>query len=584
MPGTGSPARIHKLPQALANQIAAGEVIERPASVVKELLENSLDAGATAIDIDVHKGGVQLIRVLDNGYGIHPDDLSLALESHATSKLLHQADLYRIGSLGFRGEALSSIASIAQFKLTSRRAGIDQAWSLSVDPVSGDSVHAPAAHPVGTSVEVKNLFHTTPARRKFLRTERTEFLHILEMVKRLVLSRYEVGIRLCHNAKQVLSCRASAGDTHARVTSIMGRAFRRQAMELDFTVDGMRLWGWLGGAGLSRSQTDRQYFYVNGRVVRDKRLNHAIRLAFEDEIAAGRHASYLLYLEMDAALTDVNVHPTKHEVRFKEARNVHDFIYASVCNSLNEGKHSFQGVGEPQQLEDVPEHPGSVDHTSSAGTGRNFRETSLVYAASAGRTGTAHSVSEKPRLGWPIASLCGRFILAERENTLLLVDGQAARRCIVRTRMQSARRGESVRQRPLLVPVSLTVSEVEGGCVEQHASLLSTYGLILQRISPTSVMVRSIPALLPDADIQALIRDVLGVLENGSGTDESLQDALIAVMEQHACDAAGECMSLAEMQELLRSLAGTGIDVNSRDCSGIWRSLDIHNLEALVKS
>ncbi|MEE9575008.1 MAG: DNA mismatch repair endonuclease MutL, partial [Gammaproteobacteria bacterium] len=311
--------RIHKLSTALANQIAAGEVIERPASVVKELLENSLDAGASEIKLDIRKGGRLMISIQDNGCGIHPDDLALALAQHATSKLATQADLERINSLGFRGEALSSIASVSRLKLSSRIANQDHGWSI--DATQGDlsSEQVPTGMTVGTSVEVRDLFFNTPARRKFLRTDNTEFFHIREIVRRVALSRFDVSFHLKHNDKTILQCSGQNGNMAERIQAIFGKSFLSRADELNFDRNGLRLWGWFGHPEIARSQVDQQYFYLNGRVIRDKQVNHAIRMATQDHFYTGKHAVYVLFLEMDAANVDVNVHPAKHEVRFRQA-------------------------------------------------------------------------------------------------------------------------------------------------------------------------------------------------------------------------------------------------------------------------
>ncbi len=343
--------RINRLSASLISQIAAGEVIERPASVVKELVENSLDAGAARIEIDIEQGGSRLIRVRDNGCGIHPEDMSLALESHATSKLHNADDLAAIRSLGFRGEALSSIASVSRFSLTSRMAEADQGWSLS--PAAGPAGPVPAAHGTGTTVEVRDLFQSMPARRKFLRTERTEFLHILEMVKRLALSRFDLDLRLQHNRRRVLHCPPAEQDGERRIRDILGAAFVREAVPVEAHSDGMRLRGRLGGPGQARNQSDRQYFCLNGRMIRDKRLGHAVRTALDASVPEGRYPSYVLHLDVDPAVVDVNVHPTKQEVRFRRPRDVHDFIYAAVGEALraSRGRSGAVAAGKREPMQ-----------------------------------------------------------------------------------------------------------------------------------------------------------------------------------------------------------------------------------------
>ncbi|MDR2012721.1 MAG: DNA mismatch repair endonuclease MutL, partial [Rhodanobacter sp.] len=326
--------RIHPLAPELINQIAAGEVIERPASVVKELIENSLDAGATRIDIDIEDGGARLIRIRDDGGGIAADDLPLAIAAHATSKIASFDDLERVGTLGFRGEALPSIASVSRFALTSRATGASAACRIEVD---GGKPHAPvpAQLPQGTQVEVRDLFYNLPARRKFLRAERTEFGHIDELVKSIALAHPKVGFRLGHNGKPVrLFKPALAEDAEQRVADVLGDEFLASSVRIEHTAAGLRLSGWLGLPTASRAQADQQYFHVNGRLVRDRLVAHAVRQAYADVLHHGRHPAFVLFIELDPALVDVNVHPAKHEVRFREGRLVHDFIYRTLDDAL----------------------------------------------------------------------------------------------------------------------------------------------------------------------------------------------------------------------------------------------------------
>src|SRR5690554_3564098 len=326
--------RIHLLSPQLANQIAAGEVVDRPASVVKELLENSLDSGADRVELDIEQGGVKLIRLRDNGGGIDRSDLPLALSRHATSKIGVLEDLEAVGSLGFRGEALASISSVSRLTLTSRPPEQDSAWAVTAQGREMAAEVIPAAHPVGTTVEVRDLFFNTPARRKFLKTEKTEFRHLEEVVKRLALSCYRVGFNLRHNGKVIHQLRAAESEAarEQRLAQLLGKAFVAESVALDVQAEasGLRLWGWMGLPTFSRAQADQQYFFVNGRVIRDKVVTHAVRQAYQDVLFHGRHPAYVLYLELDPALVDVNVHPTKHEVRFRESRLVHDFVFRTL--------------------------------------------------------------------------------------------------------------------------------------------------------------------------------------------------------------------------------------------------------------
>jgi len=324
--------RIQILTPRLANQIAAGEVVERPANVVKELVENALDAGSTRIEVDVEQGGVKLIRIRDNGFGIDKDDLPLSLSRHATSKIKELDDLEAVKSLGFRGEALASIASVSRLVLSSREQDADTAWQVTAEGRDMATEVSPCAHPVGTTVEMRDLFFNTPARRKFLRTEKTEFNHLEEVVKRMALSRYDVAFQLRHHQKGIHALRPAETDLdkEKRIATLLSTQFMKEAVRIEMEAAGLRLWGWVGLPTFSRSQADMQYFFVNGRIVRDKLVAHAIRQAYQDVLYHGRHSAFVLYLEVDPALVDVNVHPTKHEVRFRDGRLVHDF-YSAPC-------------------------------------------------------------------------------------------------------------------------------------------------------------------------------------------------------------------------------------------------------------
>ncbi|MEL0635790.1 DNA mismatch repair endonuclease MutL [Marinomonas sp. TI.3.20] len=339
--------RINLLSPRLANQIAAGEVVERPASVVKELLENSLDAGATQLDIDVEQGGVRRIKIRDNGMGILKEDLSLALSRHATSKIVTLDDLEAVRTLGFRGEALASISSVSRLHLTSQAEGETEAWRVETEGKDMSTTMRPASHPQGTTIDVCDLFFNTPARRKFLRTEKTEFNHLEEVVKRLALSRYDTGFRLSHNGKQIYDLRPVTDQLHAehRLASLLGKKFIENALTIDVEAAGLRLWGWIGLPTFSRSQADLQYFFVNGRVVKDKLVVHAVRQAYRDVLYNGRHPTFVLYLELDPATVDVNVHPTKHEVRFRDGRLVHDFLFSRIHKAIADVRPESEGEG-----------------------------------------------------------------------------------------------------------------------------------------------------------------------------------------------------------------------------------------------
>ena len=569
--------RIARLSTAVASQIAAGEVIERPASVIKELVENSLDADASRIEISIERGGTQLIRVRDNGHGIHPQDLALALESHATSKLRAPADLERIISLGFRGEALSSIAAISRFSITSHIEENDEGWCLDFDPVSGESDVSPAAHPIGTSVEVAELFQSTPARRKFLRSEKTEFLHILETVKRLALSRFDVAIRLHHNGRLVLSCPAVKSDYRNRIDSVIGSAFYNDALYIDYHVGEMRLWGWLGGDKSWRSQSDRQYFYLNGRAIRDKSVNHAIRLSLQEKIPAGRYPSYLLHMEMDCAAADVNVHPTKQEVRFKRPRDVHDFIYAALRSPIGTS---------PEQTAFVT---AAIDQESI----HNRQVTQVPHRSLLKEAGTLYSIPDRdqlsrisderrPVLGKAIACLYGRFILCERADDLILLDAIAARRFYLRYRFEKDIKAGNVKQRPLLVPLVISVPAADLKNLIEQQAVLSVVGLNVEQAGPDSIIIRSIPTLLEDVDIQALLKDLVKSL-NALTSDTSMH-VVLSVLTEHGTKSSLSMYSLRELERLLRSLEETDLPLLDENLPGIWQTLRIEELNSIIQS
>ncbi|HHO59207.1 MAG TPA: DNA mismatch repair endonuclease MutL, partial [Thiotrichales bacterium] len=484
------PARIQTMPTQLVNQIAAGEVVERPASVLKELLENSLDAGATTIRIDVEQGGIKLIRISDNGCGIHRDDLVLSLSPHATSKIRSIEDLDRVTSLGFRGEALPSIASVSQLKLISRQADDDNGWQLEMRNSQASELQ-PAAHKPGTTVEVRDLFFNVPARRKFLRTEKTEFSHLEEVVKRIALSHFDVSITLQHNQRVVKQIRPATERTQQekRIAEICGSAFIEQAVLTDFSHDGMRLWGWIAQPTFSRSQADMQYFYVNGRVVKDRLVAHAVRQAYADVLFHGRHPAYVLFLEVEPATVDVNAHPGKHEVRFRQGRQVHDFLFKAIYKSLAElrpddsGAHDLSHFTAPQPSTAPAGMTGvqasnAASAFSPAPSYRNQRNLGLAvaeqqhaYQALVEQAATLSTPAEQgeapteaaenhaiPPMGFARAQLHGIYILAENAQGLVLVDMHAAHERITYERLKQTYDDKGIQAQPLLVPVTLAVS------------------------------------------------------------------------------------------------------------------------------
>ena len=618
-------SRIKRLSQRLANQIAAGEVVERPASVVKELLENSLDAGARRVHIDIEGGGSRLIRVRDDGRGIHKEDLALALSRHATSKIGALQDLEAIASLGFRGEALASIASVSRLSMTSRAEDADKGWTVQAqfqeEPQDEMTAQlSPAAHGQGTTVEVRDLFFNTPARRKFLRTENTEFKRIDDVVKRLALSRFDVHITLQHNGRAIHNLLPASSDAERRrrVGLVCGPAFidnsvavaREMVREMAGDVegrDGLRLWGWVSLPTFSRSQADLQYFYVNGRIIRDKVVAHAVKQAYSDVLYHGRHPAYVLYLDLPHKGVDVNVHPTKHEVRFRDSRMVHDFLYGSLHRALQEvtpgdvlaggadasGAPDIRGgVGFQQEtalqpnlslrgglLSGQPQasHAGYTGYSGYAPAGGNgapalsqqaaqqmaqqVQDQTAAYA----RLMAAEAGGEVPPLGYAIAQLHGIYILAQNKEGLVIVDMHAAHERITYERMKAACQRAELKMQPLLVPLSLAVSQAEADAAEEQA-VLREFGLEIERVSAESVIVRQIPSLLRDGDVEQLVRDVLSdIMEYGSSERvKAHQDELLSTMACHGSVRANRQLSIPEMNALLRDMEATE---NSGQCN-----------------
>jgi DNA mismatch repair protein MutL len=562
--------RIHPLSETLANQIAAGEVVERPASVVKELLENSLDAGATRLEIDLEAGGARLVRVRDDGAGIDAADLPLAIAPHATSKIRTLDDLERVLSLGFRGEALASIASVSRLCITSATEQAAHGSRLDFSTGAGASL-APAAHPRGTTVEVRELFFNTPARRKFLRAERTEFGHCEEVVRRLALAHFSSGFQLRHNQKSVLSLRPCDGgvEREQRLAALCGDAFLQQALGIEFEASGLLLRGWVALPTFSRASADLQYFFVNGRVVRDRLVTHAVRQAYRDVLYHDRHPAYVLYLEVDPTLVDVNVHPTKHEVRFRDARLVHDFLFHALHRTLAETRAGAvqAAPSAAPSVAPAPAYPGVAQQPFAWGrpAAADIAATHAVYRAfaatpvSAEATGDSPDTAEVPPLGFAIAQLKGIYILAENRDGLVVVDMHAAHERITYERMKAARDAGTALAQPLLVPQTVAVSRAEAECVEEHAGVLAVLGLGLERAGEEAVTVREVPVLLAGADLAALTRDVIADLREfgTSSRVEAHADEILAGMACHAAVRANRQLSIPEMNALLRDMERT---------------------------
>jgi DNA mismatch repair protein MutL len=604
------------MPVQLVNQIAAGEVVERPASVVKELLENSLDAGATRITIDIERGGSKLIRISDNGCGIHKDDLVLSLSPHATSKIRSIHDLEVVTSLGFRGEALPSIASVSHLQLTSCWQGGDESWQVTMDNSRASEI-APAANKPGTTIEVRDLFFNVPARRKFLRTEKTEFSHLDEVVKRISLSRFDVDISLRHNQRMVKQLRAASNrlEQEKRVAEICGPAFIEQAVYMDFEYQGLRLWGWIAQPTFSRSQADMQYFYVNGRVVKDRLVSHAVRQAYSDVLYHGRHAAYVLFFTCDPAMVDVNAHPGKHEVRFRQSREVHDFLFRAIHKSIAEitagdtrshdYKHFSNAVTDDVEAQDARrlfsgQYESGQHAPSQSSLAFAVAEQQRAYADFvSSSTGSAMADSfaqnaaklsidematdDMPALGYARAQLHGIYILAENAAGLVLVDMHAAHERITYERLKNAHEGEGIRSQPLLVPIILSVSSREAQLVEEFADVFQQLGFEVDRVADESIKVRQIPVILSNSDVETLLRDLLSdlLIHGSSSRVQQAMNEILSTMACHGSVRANRKLSIDEMNALLRDMEITERSGQCNHGRPTWIQLSIAELDKL---
>jgi len=633
-------SRIHLLSPRLANQIAAGEVVERPANIVKELVENALDAGADRIEIDAEQGGVKLLRIRDNGHGIGKDDLPLALSRHATSKITTLDDLEAVGSLGFRGEALASISSVTRLTLTSRAQQAEEAWQVTAEGRDMVASVAPAAHPQGTTIEVRDLFFNTPARRKFLRTEKTEFSHLEETVKRLALSRYDVGFTLRHNGKVIHAVRPASRDIdrEKRVAQLLNPAFMDSAVHIEREAAGLTLQGWVGLPTFSRSQADMQYFFVNGRVVRDKLVVHAIKQAYRDVLYHGRHPAFALYLWLDPKLVDVNVHPTKHEVRFRDGRLVHDFLFRTLHKALADVRPDAQlapggklPVADDNEQGAQPRQALSQQNVPASGieAGEFSEQTRLNWQAAtpannagfqSGQSVSQNAVAEQlqayqsmaqplagarppdaalqtvavqplpetdgddmPPLGFAIAQLHGIYILAQNALGMVVVDMHAAHERITYERLKLAVDEQGIQSQPLLVPETLAVSEREADAAEQYAEEFQRLGVVLARVGPESILIRQIPVLLQQANVAQLITDMLSDLMQHGSSDRILafRNEVLSTMACHGSVRANRKLTLPEMNALLRDMEATERSGQCNHGRPTWTQMTMPELDKL---
>lgn len=627
-PDSVTPARrpIRPLPDQLISQIAAGEVVERPASVVKELLENALDAGATQLQIKLEEGGVRRIAITDNGGGIPAGELPVALMRHATSKIGSLEELESVATLGFRGEALASIASVAELTLTSRTANDVHATQI----IAQTGRAQPASGGVGTTVDVQHLYFNTPARRKFLKTEQTELGHCMEVIRRTALARPDVAISVHHNGKPLEHWNASQADS--RTAAVLGTEFARARLPFEEEAGELRLFGFAGLPTASRGRADHQFFYVNGRFVRDRLLTHAVRSAYEDVLHGDRFPAYVLCLELPPEAVDVNVHPSKIEVRFRDSRAVHQFVYHAIQRALS--RHAGeQGDSLRTDIADAPETsttPSPADNTTRWINQMAARQTSLGIAQPRaeylsmmrgdstpmpssrpawmadvpsaatlfdGSTATAEaptSVAEPVvaqhtedddayPLGFAVAQLHGIYVLAQNTRGMVLVDMHAAHERILYEQLKTALEAKRVEVQPLLIPVTFTASAVEIGTAEEFRDTLTLLGFDISAVSPTTLAVRSVPTLLQKADAQALARDVLRDLQayGGSRVLAERQNELLATLACHSAVRANRRLNLDEMNALLRQMEATERADQCNHGRPTWIQLTVADLDRL---
>ena len=607
--------RIHSLPIQLVNQIAAGEVVERPSSVVKELVENCFDAGAQQITIDIEQGGARLIKIRDDGCGIVKEDLPLALSRHATSKIASLQDLEQVASMGFRGEALPSISSVARLTLISRTADAQCAWRVMADGSEQNFDPQPDPHPLGTTVDVRDLFYNTPARRKFLKTEKTEFAHIETLIKRMALSRFDIGFTLSHNQKEVFNLKPAATDSaqEQRIAGICGSAFIENSVKIDFAASGLHLSGWVGLPTFSRSQQDMQFFYVNGRLIRDKLVAHAVKQAYQDVLFHGRQPVFVLYLTLDPTLVDVNAHPAKLEVRFREGRLVHDFLFTALHRSLADlrpdidvGRVSVGLIDSPptdvtrhDEQEPIPSpqtRPGfdakpvyNSRPPQQASLPLTVAESIATYSSLYPADPPIQKQPQQPLaqspdthpLGYAIAHIHNIYILAETPKGIILVDAHAAHERVTYERLKRQYQQGSVPNQPLLLPIKINVSTAEADLAEQEHEFFSTLGFELNRSGPETIILRSTPALLGNVDKETLIRDVLADLcEHGmSHRIQEQSNRLLSTIACHGSVRAQRRLSLDEMNALLRDMEQTERIGQCNHGRPTWIELSTHELD-----
>ena len=580
-----SPIRV--LPDTLINQIAAGEVVDRPASALKELLENSLDAEATDIRVELGEGGMRLIRVADNGAGIARDELRLALERHATSKIASLADLERVASLGFRGEALASIASVARVTIAARSAQDAHGWQIDAEGAQL-SDPAPCSQAQGATVTVRDLYFNTPARRKFLRSEATEYGHCEEIVRRIALARSDVSFSLSHNGRVRLHLPRQSRETRAQ--QLLGMEFYQATLPIDEQAADLQLRGLVAQPAYSRATRDAQYVYVNGRYVRDRLLTHALRQAYQDVLHSDRQPAYLLDLALDPGAVDVNVHPTKIEVRFRDARAVHQFIVHSVGRRLSAQRTPAPSTASvPVGHSQTATSPGSITREPTTlrldlGVAQATNLYEIAFGARAA-SAQAHAPQDVaiPPLGFALAQLAGIYILAQNSMGLVVIDMHAAHERIVYERLKRTLDDDVVAVQQLLVPVTFNADTLDVATAQEHGETLRRVGFEISVIGPAALAVRAVPSLLRDADARQLAQDVLAEMRE-YGAERVLaerRNELLATMACHAAVRANRALTLAEMNALLRDMEATERSDQCNHGRPTWFQLPLADLDAM---
>lgn len=603
--------RIQLLPDQLISQIAAGEVVERPASALKELLENSLDAGSSDIQVALQQGGIKQIRVADNGAGVAKEDLELALTRHATSKIASLEDLESVASLGFRGEALASIASISRTQLLSRQADAKHAWRIASEG-SDISVIEPAALDIGTVIEVSDLYFNTPARRKFLKTEGTEFGHCEEVFNRIALSRPDVALMLQHNGRAL--SRYAVSQPERRFAEVLGSEFAAESISLDETAAGLRIWGMAAKPTFNRNSRDTQYVYVNGRFVRDKLIVHAIRQAYQDVLHHDRHPAFVLFLELDPTLVDVNVHPAKTEVRFRDAQAMHRFIFHSlnkalasptgVSSAVTASQAGYNPFGQQPSNTPYPTYQSQINLRASEPNafydsmfaGRVGASSPPQYAspvcyapefeAESVETQSQHNAEEYP-LGFAVAQVHGVYVLAQNAQGLVVVDMHAAHERIMYEKLKNALDSKTVPMQPLLLPASFNADKLEVATVQEALSSnddsLQQLGFDIAVLSPTTLAVRAVPTMLQSADVVELARDVLRDLRE-YGASRALterRNELLGTMACHAAVRANRSLTIPEMNALLRDMEATERSGQCNHGRPTWFQVSMSDLDKM---